>query len=71
MTTWTAEIMTDPMRDHKLHVELMEGGIYRARLYKDDLGKVQLWVYKGTETTIPAEWLLGIIQRFSEEPSVT
>ena len=67
MTDWSAEIMTDPMRDHKLHVELREGGNYRARLYRDDVGMIQLWFYKGTDTTIPVDWLLSIIERFSRE----
>ncbi len=68
---WSADIMTDPLRDHKLHVELREDGNFRGRLYKDELGKLQLRFYRGAETIIPVDWLLGIIQRFSEEPGVT
>lgn len=68
MTQWSAEVMTDPMRDHKLHVELLEDEAYRARLYKDNAGKIMLWVYKGADSTIPVDWLLGIVRRYSEEP---
>jgi len=64
---WTAEIMTDPMREHKLHVELEEEGRYRGRLYRDEVGKLQLQIYDGAQSTIPVEWLLGIIQRFSDD----
>jgi hypothetical protein len=64
---WTADIMTDPMRDHKLHVELKEDGNFRARIYRDESGQVQLRVYDGPGSIIPVEWLLGIIQRFSRE----
>ena len=64
---WTAEIMTDPARDHELHVELLEDGKYRARLYKDRGGFLCLHVYEGDEATMPVEWLLGIIAKFRNE----
>lgn len=66
MENWTAEIMTDPDRDHKLHVELLEDRCYRARLLEED-GGLQLRVYGGKETLIPVDWLLGIIRHFQTD----
>lgn len=67
---WTSEIMSDPMREHKLHVELQEDGHFRGRLYQDESGKLQLQIYAGSESTMPVDWLLGIIQRFSEDAKI-
>ena len=63
---WTADIMTDPMREHQLHIEFQEDGKYRCRLYNEN-GQLQLRVYDGPGFVIPVEWLLDIIQRFSKE----
>jgi hypothetical protein len=63
---WTAEIMTDPMRDHRLHVELLEDGHFRARLYEDDSGRFALRVYAGDEAIIPTDWFFAITQKFKE-----
>ncbi len=71
MGTWTADIMTDPSRNHKLHVELQEDGHFRARLFQDDSGALQLRVYDGKETTIPVDWLLGIVRHFQEDSVAT
>jgi hypothetical protein len=67
MGRWTAEIMSDPLRDHKLHVELLEDGVYRARLVQDDDGALQLRIYGGKETVIPVDWLAGIVCRFQDD----
>lgn len=64
---WEAEIVTDPMRDHQLHVELEENGDFRGRIYKDESGTLQLWIYDGPGSIIPLEWLLGIAQRFARD----
>jgi hypothetical protein len=64
---WTAEVMTDPMRDHKLHVELSDDGHFRGRLYLDELGKLQLQIYAGSPSTMPVDWLVGIIHRYSDD----
>jgi hypothetical protein len=67
MTNWTAEMATDPSRGHQLHVELLEGGAYRARLYEDENGRLQLRLYDGLPGLIPVEWLMGIIARFRQD----
>jgi hypothetical protein len=67
MNLWTADIMTDPARGHKLQVELREGGRCRAWLYQDEEGKLQLRLYDGPSVVLPVQWLLGVITRFSEE----
>ena len=71
MGNWIAEIMTDPNRNHKLHVELQEDGHFRARLFQDDSEDLQFRVYEGQDTTIPVDWLLGIIRHFQEDLSAT
>jgi hypothetical protein len=67
MRNWTAEIMSDPCRDHKLHVELLEDEVFRARLFQDETGDLQLRVYHGKEATIPVNWLLGIVRHFQQD----
>jgi hypothetical protein len=67
MGTWTADIMTDPDRDHKLHVELQEDGNYRARLFQDDNGRLRLRIYGGKDSTMPVDWLLRIIRHYQED----
>ena len=67
MELWTADLMTDPDRDHAPIIELQDDGNFRARLYRDESGKLQLRIYEGPNSVIPVDWLLGIIQRFSEE----
>ena len=64
--SWTADIMTDPMRDHQLHIEIQEDGNYRCRLYNEN-GQLQLRVYDGPGFFIPVSWLQDIIQSFSKE----
>jgi hypothetical protein len=65
--SWTAEIMTDPMRNHRLHVELLEDGHFRGRLLEEEPGNLLLQVYTGRETTIPVQWLLDIAKTFKED----
>ena len=67
MGTWSAAIMSDPDRDHKLHVELQEDGHYRARLFQDDNGRLQLRIYRGEDSSMPVDWLLGIIRHFQKD----
>ena len=67
MKKWTAEIMTDPARAHRLHVELMDGGRYRAKLYEDDAGELQLQLYDGSPGVIPLQWLMDVVSRFKED----
>jgi hypothetical protein len=67
MGNWTADIMTDPLRDHKLCVELQEDGEYRARLFQDSSAVLQLRIYDGKEITIPVKWLFGIVRHFQED----
>lgn len=67
MMIWTAEIMTDPDRAHQLHVELMDENAYRARLYQDEAGQLQLQLYDGMPAVIPVKWLMEIISRFSQD----
>jgi hypothetical protein len=67
MADWTAEIINDPNRSHELYVELLERDDYRARLYRDDTGQMQLRVYEGPEAVIPAKWLAAIITQLNED----
>lgn len=63
---WTADILSDPTRNHDLCVEISEGDHYRARIQRDAQGAVELVCYQGG-FTIPALWLVGLIQRFIED----
>ena len=67
MGNWSADITNDPDNDYNLYVELMEDEEYRASLFRDKSGKLQLKIYKGSGSVIPVDWLLGIIQRFTED----
>jgi hypothetical protein len=71
MTQWTAEIMTDPARNHKLHVELKEDDRYRARLYQDEEGRLQLQLYDGLPAVVPVQWLLDVVARFGKDVGMT
>jgi hypothetical protein len=66
--TWTADIVTEPDRGHDLCVDLFESGVHRARVQRNDRREVELMCYGG-DFAIPADWLLGIIQRFVAETS--
>lgn len=68
--TWSADIVSEPSRKHELCLGLFESGLHRARVHGDERGEVELVCYGG-EVTIPAEWLVGIIQRFIVETSST
>lgn len=64
MDNWAAEIMSDPDRGNRLHVELKEGDVYRARLYQDDADELQIQLYDGHPGIIPVRWLLAIIEQY-------
>jgi hypothetical protein len=64
---WTAEITNDPRKDYELYVELLEDDVSQARLQWNDRRELELAFYGGKETAVPAEWLLGIVQRFMSE----
>jgi hypothetical protein len=64
---WTAEITNDPRKDSELYVELLEDDGSQARLQWIDRGELELVFYGGEETAVPAEWLVGIVQRFMSE----
>jgi hypothetical protein len=64
---WTAEITNDPRKDYELYVELLEDDVSQARLQWNDRGELELVFYGGKETAMPAEWLIGIVQRFKSE----
>jgi len=68
--SWSADIVTEPSRDHELCVDLLEGGVHRARLRRNERLELELVCYEG-DFTIPADWLVGIIQRFSAESDST
>ena len=67
---WSADIVSEPSRDHDLCVDLFEGGVHRARLRRNERRELELVCYEG-EFTIPGEWLVGIIQRFIAETGST
>jgi hypothetical protein len=64
--TWTADILTEPSRDHELCVDLYDDDVVRGRIRRNERFEVELICYGG-EFAIPADWLVGIIQRFTEE----
>lgn len=61
MTNWTADFTNDPERDFDLYVELMEDDEFKAKLYYNDMNKICLYFYGGVETTVPFEWLTGVV----------
>lgn len=68
--SWTADIATEPSRSHQLCVDLFEGDVHRARIHRTEQGEVELVCYAGG-FSIPAEWLMGLIQRFISETDLT
>lgn len=64
---WTAEIVSEPAMNHSLCVDLFETDVHRARIRWSDRNEVELVFYGGGEIAVPAEWLVGIIQRFVAE----
>jgi hypothetical protein len=64
--SWSADIVSEPSRNHELCIDLFEGGVHRARLRRNERRELELVCYEG-EFTIPADWLVGIIQRFVAE----
>jgi hypothetical protein len=70
MPNWTAELMTDPARDHAPVVELLEDMFSRGRIFQDEAGALVFQLYEKPLSPIPADWLRGIIERFSDELKV-
>jgi hypothetical protein len=68
--SWSADIVSEPSRNHELCVDLFEGGVHRGRLRRNERLELELVCYEG-DYTIPADWLVGIIQRFSAETGST
>lgn len=64
---WTADVVSEPSMDHSLCVDLYEDGVHRGRLQWNATRELELVFYGGKETAMPAEWLLGIVQRFKSE----
>ncbi len=67
MSDWSATITNNPVRNNALEVELEQGDQIRARLYRDDLGQLQLRIDEGKPPTIPVDWLVQIVARFQED----
>jgi len=60
---WTADVVTEPSKDHALCLDLFEDEIHRARLQRNDQGQLVLVCY-GDTFEVPAVWLANVIQRF-------
>ena len=41
MGSWAADVATDPDRDHRLHLELLEKEEFRGRVIRADDGQVE------------------------------
>ncbi|HEY0007623.1 MAG TPA: hypothetical protein VGB55_02770 [Tepidisphaeraceae bacterium] len=67
MKQWSADILTDPSRGHRLHIELMCDEECVGRLFFDDDFKLQLWIYGNDGVTVPMDWLLRIAESFKAE----
>jgi hypothetical protein len=61
MGEWTADFVTDPLRDHALCVDLQEDGEFQARVELTDEGCV-LHVYPSADgVRVPAAWLAKLL----------
>ena len=65
---WTAEIVSEPTRNHELCVDLFEDDIHRARLQRNERRELELVCYRG-QFAIPAEWLADVVERFAQDSS--
>jgi hypothetical protein len=63
---WSADIVTEPSREHELCVDLFEDGVHQARVRRNERRELEFVCY-GAGFTIPAEWLIGVIERFRVE----
>jgi hypothetical protein len=63
MPHWTSEFTNDPDQDQRLYLELLEDDEYRARVYRDEAGRLMLRVYGGGEARIPLKWLMELAAR--------
>ena len=63
---WTADIVSEPTRNHELCVDLFEDGVHRARIERNDVGEV-IFVSYGNPFAIPVEWLREVTERFVSE----
>ena len=66
MGTWTADIATDPKRDHRLHLELLENEEFRGRVIRADDGHWRITFYEAV-SDVPWDWLAAILERFKRD----
>ncbi len=65
---WDADITNDPRDDYELCVELSERGTHRATIRRDADGVLVLRVCPDSAAfSIPAAWLLGVVERAEAE----
>jgi hypothetical protein len=64
---WSAEVVSEPSMNHRLCVDLFETGVHRGRIQWNDRNEVDLVFYGDCEIAVPADWLIGIVQRFKSE----
>jgi hypothetical protein len=57
MGSWAADVATDPDRDHRLHLELLEKEEFRGRVIRADDGQVRISFY---EAVADVPWDEGI-----------
>jgi hypothetical protein len=43
--TWSADIVSEPSRNHELCVDLFEGGVHRARIRRNERRELELVCY--------------------------
>lgn len=67
---WRAEIVSEPGRGHELCVDVFEGDVHRARIQRSPCGVVEFVSY-ADQFSVPAGWLIGVIQRFNAETGPT
>lgn len=61
---WSADIVSEPSRDHELCVDLLENGVHQARIQRNERRELEVVCYGGDRIAIPAEWLVSVIQQF-------
>jgi hypothetical protein len=63
---WTADIATDPDRDHRLYLELLEDEEFRGRVIRADDGQVRITFYEAV-ADVPWDWLAATIESFKRD----
>jgi hypothetical protein len=63
---WTADVVSEPTREHELCLDLYEGSVHRARLQRKGDREFELVCYGG-DFAIPAVWLANLINGFIED----